>query len=290
MFFELFKELTGTGILNIDVLGEVIMGRIYRVMVIDDEESARKLMKAAIDYESLGMEVVGEAASGIEAINVIDEIRPDIAFVDISMPFMDGIEFTEIATSRYPNLIIIIMTAIDQFEYARKCVSLPVFDYMLKPMIRAEVTKVLERAKEKLDGAEQNLMRRNNSERDAEGDDFDKLSGLEELSGEVNSTELIEKYLMENFTDPKLNLTFIAQNFGFSVSYLSRKFKADTGKNFAKYLTDLRMKKALRYAELGYKMYQTASEVGIPDPNYFGRCFKKYTGMSYSDYVLEKSS
>ncbi|MBO6242937.1 MAG: response regulator [Butyrivibrio sp.] len=266
------------------------MGRIYRVMVIDDEESARKLMKAAIDYESLGMEVVGEAASGIEAINVIDEIRPDIAFVDISMPFMDGIEFTEIATSRYPNLIIIIMTAIDQFEYARKCVSLPVFDYMLKPMIRAEVTKVLERAKEKLDGAEQNLMRRNNSERDAEGDDFDKLSGLEELSGEVNSTELIEKYVMENFTDPKLNLTFIAQNFGFSVSYLSRKFKADTGKNFAKYLTDLRMKKALRYAELGYKMYQTASEVGIPDPNYFGRCFKKYTGMSYSDYVLEKSS
>ncbi len=261
--------------------GEVIMGNVYRVMVIDDEESARKLMKAAIDYESLGMEVVGEAASGIEAINVIDEIRPDIAFVDISMPFMDGIEFTEIATSRYPNLIIIIMTAFDQFEYARKCVSLPVFDYMLKPMVRAEVTKVLERAKEKLDASRHNQGQRSNPDKDGENDDYDE---------EVNSTELIEKYVMENFTDPKLNLTFIAQNFGFSASYLSRKFKADTGKNFAKYLTDLRMKKALRYAELGYKMYRTAGEVGIPDPNYFSRCFKKYTGMSYSDYVLEKSS
>ncbi|SEG42615.1 Helix-turn-helix domain-containing protein [Butyrivibrio sp. Su6] len=257
------------------------MGNVYRVMVIDDEESARKLMKAAIDYESLGMEVVGEAASGIEAINVIDEIRPDIAFVDISMPFMDGIEFTEIATARYPNLIIIIMTAFDQFEYARKCVSLPVFDYMLKPMVRAEVTKVLERAKEKLDASRYNLGQRSNPDKDGENDDYDE---------EVNPTELIEKYVMENFTDPKLNLTFIAQNFGFSASYLSRKFKADTGKNFAKYLTDLRMKKALRYAELGYKMYRTAGEVGIPDPNYFSRCFKKYTGMSYSDYVLEKSS
>lgn len=266
------------------------MGNIYRVMIIDDEESARKLMKAAIDYESLGMEVVGEAASGIEAINVIDELRPDIAFVDISMPFMDGIEFTEIATARYPNLIIIIMTAFDQFEYARKCVSLPVFDYMLKPMVRAEVTKVLERAKEKLDAARHNLGNRYNSDKYGDNEDYDETVDADELSGEVNSTELIEKYVMENFTDPKLNLTFIAQNFGFSASYLSRKFKADTGKNFAKYLNDLRMKKALRYAELGYKMYKTAGEVGIPDPNYFSRCFKKYTGMSYSDYVLEKSS
>ena len=126
------------------------MDRTYRVMVIDDEESARKLMKAAIKWDELGMEVVGEAASGIEAINIIDDLRPDIAFVDISMPFMDGLEFTQIATDRYPNLIIIIMTAFDQFEYARKCVSMPVFDYMVKPMVREEVTKVLLRVKEKL--------------------------------------------------------------------------------------------------------------------------------------------
>ena len=101
---------------------------------------------------------------------------------------------------------------------------------------------------------------------------------------------MIKKYVQENFTDSKLNLAFIAQNFGFSASYLSRKFKQDTGTNFAKYLMDLRMKKAMKYAESGYKMYQTASEVGIPDPNYFGRCFKKSTGMSYSDYVIEKGT
>ena len=123
----------------------------YRVMLIDDEESARKLMRASIDWENLDMEISGEAASGIEAINVIDDIKPDIAFVDISMPFMNGIEFTEIATKRYPDLIIIIMTAIDQFEYARKCVSLPVFEYMLKPMVRSEIIDTLKRVKERLD-------------------------------------------------------------------------------------------------------------------------------------------
>ncbi len=63
----------------------------YKVMLIDDEASARELMKESLDWESLDMCVAGEAESGIEAINTIDDIRPDIAFVDISMPFMDGI-------------------------------------------------------------------------------------------------------------------------------------------------------------------------------------------------------
>ncbi|MCR5669490.1 MAG: response regulator [Butyrivibrio sp.] len=250
------------------------MNRTYRVMIIDDEESARKLMRAAIDWESLGMEVVGEAASGIEAINIIDDLKPDLAFVDISMPFMDGIEFTQVATDRYPNLIIIIMTALDKFEYARKCVSMPVFDYMLKPMVRAEVTPVLERAAEK--------MKRSRDYWEEQKIEAEK----QEASGE-SSTDEIMHYVTENFTDSKLNLAFIAQHFGFSASYLSRKFKQDTGKKFIEYLTDLRMKKAMEIAGTGVKMYQAASDVGIPDPNYFSRCFKKYTGMSYSDYVSE---
>lgn len=243
----------------------------YRVMLIDDEESVRKLMRGMIDWESLDMEVTGEAASGIEAINTIDDIKPDIAFVDISMPFMNGIEFTEIATKRYPNLIIIIMTAFDEFEYARRCVSLPVFEYMLKPMVRTEVSQVLERAKEKL----VRMMPADN-----EDDDSDD-------SSESDPTEKIRKYIDDNYTDPRLNLTFVAQHFGFSSSYLSRKFKQCTGRNFVEYLTILRMNRAEELAKKNEKMFVAASTVGIPDPNYFGRCFKKYTGMSYSDYVSE---
>lgn len=250
------------------------MSKPYRVMIIDDEENARKLLRALIKWDELNMEAAGEATSGIEAINVIDDIKPDIVFVDISMPFMDGIEFTQIATDRYPDLIIIIMTAIDQFEYARKCVSLPVFEYMLKPMVGSEITKVLKRVKDKLDL------------RKTELDDYD-TDDDETVKDEDNrdQTELIKKYLEDNYTDPKLNLAFAAQHFGFSASYLSRKFKQDTGKNFVEYLTEIRMEKAKKFAEGGSKMFQTAAKVGIPDPNYFSRCFKKYAGTSYSDYV-----
>ncbi|MBQ9490675.1 MAG: response regulator [Lachnospiraceae bacterium] len=242
----------------------------YRVMIIDDEQSARKLLRASIPWESLNMEVVGEAASGIEAINVIDEMRPDIAFVDISMPFMNGIEFTEVATQRYPKLIIIIMTAIDQFEYARKCVSLPVFEYMLKPIVRAEVTGVLQNVKKKLDATME-------TEADGTAENGPEM--------EQDTIAQIQKFIENNYVDSKINLASVAEQFGFSASYLSRKFKQETGKNFVEYLTECRMEKAMKLAETGKKMFLASSEVGIPDPNYFGRCFKKYAGMSYSDYI-----
>ena len=249
----------------------------YRVMLIDDELPVRKLMLSSIDWASLDMEVVGEAASGIEAINVIDDMRPDIAFVDISMPFMNGIEFTEVATKQYPELIIIIMTAFDKFEYARKCVSLPDFDYMLKPMVRTEVTETLIRAKERLDARlgdrSSSLMFGSAATQDDSADEGASVS------------EQIMRYIEANYTDSCINLTSVAQHFSFSSSYLSRKFKQETGRNFLEYLTECRMKKAIELAENNVKMYKASAAVGIPDPNYFGRCFKKYTGKGYSEYI-----
>ena len=162
---------------------------------------------------------------------------------------------------------------------------------MLKPMVRAEIMKVLERAKDRLDS--QGINRTDNEglsdyihgwkDPGKDGEEG-KDDGASDEGGK-DPVELIKKYLEDNYTDPKLNLAFAAQHFGFSSSYLSRKFKQETGKNFVEYLTEIRMENARRYARSGAKMFMTAADVGIPDPNYFGRCFKKYTGMSYSEYV-----
>ena len=243
----------------------------YRVMLIDDEVSARSLLKASINWNELNMDVVGEASSGIEAINIIDEIRPDIAFVDINMPFMNGIEFTQVATQRYPDLNIIIMTAYDDFEYARKCVSLPVTEYMLKPFVRTEVIEVLEKLRAQLDAKDSTSK-----------DQFDDI--------EISQIDKVKNYILSNYTDSKINLTSVAQEFGFNPSYFSRKFKQETGKNFLEFLTECRMERAIKMAQANIKMFNASMEVGIPDPNYFGRCFKKYTGMSYSEYVNKSNN
>lgn len=243
----------------------------YRVMIIDDEENARKLLRASINWDGLGLEFAGEASSGIEAINTIDDINPDIVFVDIFMPFMNGIEFTKLATKRYPDLIVIVLTGFDDFEYARQCVSLPVVEYMLKPIVRSEIQAVLERVTAKL--AERNPARQDSAE--------------EEEATAGNGMEQITQYLRDNYTDSAINLTGVAQLFGFNSSYLSRKFKQEIGMSFVEYLMKCRMERAMELARSGMKMFYTANEVGIPDPNYLGRCFKKYTGVSYSEYVAE---
>ena len=93
----------------------------YKVMIIDDESAIRKLLRLRIDWSEFNMEIAGEAESGIEAINSIDEIKPDICFVDIRMPFMDGIEFAKLAIKRYPKLKIVILTAYDDFSYFSIC-------------------------------------------------------------------------------------------------------------------------------------------------------------------------
>ena len=238
----------------------------YRVMLIDDEKPTINLLRESIDWASLGLEVVGEAGSGIEAINKIDDIQPDIAFVDIRMPFMGGIEFSKLASIRNPDLKIIILTAFDEFEYARQCIGLSVCGYILKPIVRSEIYDVLKKVVASIQAP------RGNSE--------------EEYDSDIEPTAIrrVARYIDEHYTDPNLNLTGIAQMFGFNSSYLSRRFKSEIGKSFVEHLTECRMKKAMSMAKDNEKMFITANAVGIPDPNYFGRCFKKHMGVSYSEY------
>ncbi|MDD2970656.1 MAG: response regulator [Lachnospiraceae bacterium] len=243
----------------------------YKVMLIDDEQAVRKLMRLKIHWESYQMEVAGEAASGIEALNIIDEIRPDICFVDIRMPFMDGIEFARIAIRRYPKLLINMLTAYDDFSYARECIGVGICDYHLKPIVIKDIHEALEKMQKKLNQ--------------------EKTEESEENNGkELSSIESITDFIKVHMKEPDLNLGKVAMEFGFNSSYLSRKFKNETGDSFVDYLNHLRMEKAKQYAALEKPMYQIAMEVGIPDPNYFSKCFKKYVNMTYTEYCSQQKA
>lgn len=235
----------------------------YKVMVIDDEKSMRSLLKAMVDWEKFGLEVVGEAASGIEAINTIDSLQPDIAFVDIKMPFMDGIEFSKLAIKRYPRMKIVVLTAFDEFTYARECVGIGVSEYLLKPIARLDIEGTCEKLSKELDNMK------------AEEDPIPIY--------QPKDMHKIEEYIQCYYKNKELNLRFLSQKFGYNSSYLSRRFKSSTGMNVLDYIAKCRMEHAIECAKKKMLMYITAKEVGIPDPNYFSKCFKKYTGKSYSE-------
>ena len=241
-------------------------------MILDDETSLRELLKKIVPWKELGLEVVGEAASGVEAINKIDDVRPHIAIVDIMMPFMSGIEFSRIALERYPELKIIVLTAYEDFSYAKECISLGVSDYLLKPIDRKELEKTLLRVADTI-------------KEEVETPDAESMVEASPADETQGSMEQVKCYLQCNYQNSSMNLTSVAQKFGFHPSYLSRRFKTEMGQTFIDYLTQFRMDRAEEMAKEGVLMYVAAEKTGIIDPNYFGKCFKKYKGISYSEFV-----
>ncbi len=95
----------------------------------------------------------------------------------------------------------------------------------------------------------------------------------------------VQGYLIGNLSNEELSLTKTAKDFYLNPSYLSRIFKQTTGMTFVEFLTKIRMEAAIKLLrETDDKAYQIAEAVGIPDPHYFGVCFKKFTGMSINEF------
>ena len=116
-----------------------------RVMIVDDEYLIRNLIRMRLNWEEYGMEIVAEAGSAAQALELMLQYRPDIVFTDISMPDMNGIEFSRQVNSQFPGTRIVIITGYDEFEYARQSLELGVVDYLLKPVKYEELKDVVER-------------------------------------------------------------------------------------------------------------------------------------------------
>jgi two-component system, response regulator YesN len=123
----------------------------YKLMVIDDEQIIREGIIHSLVNCKIGFEVVGEAANGKQALEMIPEMMPDIIITDICMPLLNGIEFIEIAKSINPDIKVVIISGYDDFEYAQKALRLGVYDYLLKPVQAEKLISILVQVKEELD-------------------------------------------------------------------------------------------------------------------------------------------
>lgn len=92
------------------------------------------------------------------------------------------------------------------------------------------------------------------------------------------------EYIHEHYHE-QITLNEVAEHTFVSTYYISRMFKKEMGKNFVDYLNELRMEKARELLkDVRYKTYEVAEKVGIPDAHYFSRLFKKYVGMTPTEY------
>ena len=110
-----------------------------KIVIVDDEILIRQGIKHYLNWEQEGFQIVGEASNGQEALEIIEQIRPNIVLTDIVMPIMDGEELTRIVKSKYPDIEIIILSSFGEFDYVRSTFQSGAVDYILKPKLDANM-------------------------------------------------------------------------------------------------------------------------------------------------------
>lgn len=240
----------------------------YRIIMVDDENSTRVMLPKRIMASGLNVEVVGVYSSAAELLDHIEEVQPHIVFVDKKMPIMDGVQLTKIIEKKYPDKKIVMLTAADSLKDIKECLCIGLDKYLNKPYDQSELNEVLSDLISELD------LEQHEEEKD---DDIN-----------YGSTREICEFIKKNYSNQDLNLTMVAKTFSFNASYVSRKFKSENGLSFVDYVTKCRMEAAMEYLKKKKPMYEAAMNVGIPDPNYFSKCFKKFTGKSYTEMAKEE--
>jgi len=115
----------------------------YRVMIVDDHELFRDGLKFVLS-QSEKAEVVGEATNGIEFLETVDQINPDLVLMDISMPEMDGIEATQKILQTNPNLKIVALSMFGDEEYYFRMIHAGVKGFVLKKSGKKDLEKAIE--------------------------------------------------------------------------------------------------------------------------------------------------
>ena len=128
-----------------------------KVLIVEDEVLVREGLKSVIGWDKLGMEVVGDAANGRQALEIYERERPDIVLTDIRMPVMDGLELIARIREEDKKTGIVILTCYEEFGYLQEALRMGVSDYILKLKMKpAEIEAAMAKVKKKLDEDEEN--------------------------------------------------------------------------------------------------------------------------------------
>lgn len=247
----------------------------YHVLIVDDAAVERRGIRGLLSGWASTLSCY-LAANGEEALQIIESgVRPDILITDIRMPHMNGLTLIEEIQYRGYEPYVIIVSAHDEFDYARRALRLGVSDYLLKPVEPRELYRLIERFIDRL-----------NAQRRAE--DEASISAMEapeaERRDQIYLYRKICRILEEHYSED-LSIEQIARRVAHSASHISRVFADESGETIVKYLTRVRMEKAadlLRNTSV--RVSEISAMVGYATPTYFGQVFRKTYGMTPNAY------
>lgn len=249
-----------------------------KVLLAEDEGIELKFLQNYLtEHYSDALEIVASCKDGKEALEEGLRTAPDVAFLDIQMPFLSGLEVSKKLKEAFPEIAIVILTAYGVFDYAQKAISIGVSSYLVKPFSNQElddsISEILEekRVKTKVEIKEM----------------------ISRLSDEIASQHSVShvgkktyEYMAKHYAEP-LSLDSVSEAIGFSSSYVSKCLAKDYGKSFKVILLELRCVEASKLLAIGkMNVSEVAVAVGIPDSNYFIKCFKEQFGETPKKYSV----
>lgn len=116
----------------------------FKVLLIDDEPAALEGMQLWINWERIGFTLCGTASNGVEGLQMIEELQPDLVVTDVNMPMMNGLEMIAAWQEEHDYSVrFVILSGYSEFEYAQKALRYGVNNYLLKPIIPEEAEEEL---------------------------------------------------------------------------------------------------------------------------------------------------
>lgn len=249
-----------------------------KIIVAENEQRAREGICKLIESISGDFLVVAKASNGETALELVEQLAPDVVFTDIKMPYMDGIELIKEVRARNIDTEFVVLSAYADFQMAQQCISLDVTEYLLKPLTKSELETVLARLSARIKGQRVYLAKgsaENSSLRSKYPDAHPMV---------LKSLDIIEKRY-----NSKITQTDLAEKLGISPQYFSYIFSKHVGEGFATFLKKYRIRQAMELLGKGEAdKNEVAYQVGFSDIKYFYKVFKEVSGKNFSEYLNEQ--
>jgi len=114
-----------------------------KLLVVDDHHIMRDTLEAFLSHDE-NITIVGLAENGMEAVEMIKKNPADVVLMDLSMPFMDGIEATKVITESYPDIKILALTMHDDISLLSEAIEAGAYGYLTKPVKKAQLQEAIE--------------------------------------------------------------------------------------------------------------------------------------------------
>ena len=242
------------------------------VLIVEDEMFEQEFLKSVVLEELSTEDTLLACESGVDAVNLAKEHRPNIIIMDVMIPEMDGLSAIEEIRRFLPSACIVVLSACSDFSYAQKAIKLRIFEYLLKPV---KPSVFMQTFRKMLDLAQESPVLL---------EDKPQKKNIEPKEYRQSFMEETVKYIKDHFKE-KLTLEIVASKAFMNPKYFSHVFKKDMGVAFTDYVINLKIQYACRLLETtNYPAYRISIECGFSDPSYLNRVFCAKMNMTPNTY------